>query len=101
MVKTIDMTKSDRELRELVREVCRKGDQYILQESDQPMAVLIDYAGWSDVQKGLEIIRHQREARTKLQAIRDEVQLQNPDVDEEELERDVEEAIHSVRSTRT
>ncbi len=98
MVKTINLKKTTKsELVELIHKLKRrKDDQYLLQENGKPLAVLISQA---------EYERYREEQRLKgverLQKLMSEIHPQIPqDISEEEVEREVVEAIHEMRGVK-
>ena len=98
MVKTIDVKKTTKgKLIELLRKLPRQKDhQYLLQENGKPLAVLISQ---------VEYERYQQEQRLKaaeeLRRLLEERQNKmNHSFSEEEVERDVLEAIHEVRRSQ-
>lgn len=98
MIKTINLKKTTKgELIEIIRKLKRrKDDQYFLQENGKPLAVLISKAAY-------ERYREQDRSRgaESLRRFLDEVHPKmSHDYSEEEVERDVLEAIHEVRMQR-
>jgi len=98
MVKTINLKKTTKsELIELIRKLKRrKDDQYFLQENGKPMAVLISQ---------VEYEKYREEQRLKaverLQKLMSEVHAQIPqDISEDEVEKDIIEAIHEMRGVK-
>ncbi len=98
MVKTINLKKTTKsELIELIRKLKRrKDDQYFLQENGKPMAVLISQ---------VEYEKYREEQRLKavgrLQKVMSEVHTQIPhDMSEDEVDREIVEAIHEMRGVK-
>jgi len=95
MEKTIDLGRATKqELLELIRKLRRRReDHYILQENGKPLAVVISRAAYE---------RYREEQRQKAaEELRQFLQEMQSKMDhgysEEEVERDVLEAIHEVR----
>jgi PHD/YefM family antitoxin component YafN of YafNO toxin-antitoxin module len=98
MVKTINLKKTTKsELIELIRKLKRrKDDQYFLQENGKAMAVLISQAEYEKYREEQRL-----KAVERLQKLMSEVHVQIPqDMSEDEVEREVNEAIHEMRGIK-
>jgi PHD/YefM family antitoxin component YafN of YafNO toxin-antitoxin module len=98
MVKTINLKKTTKsELIELVRKLKRrKNDQYFLQENGKAMAVLISQAEYEKYREEQRL-----KAVERLQKLMLEVHAQIPqDIPEDEVEKDIIEAIHEMRGVK-
>jgi len=98
MVKTINLKKTSKsELIELIRKLKRrKDDQYFLQENGKPMAVLISQTEYEKYREEQRL-----KAVERLQKLRSEVHAQIPqDISEDEVEKDIIEAIHEMRGVK-
>jgi PHD/YefM family antitoxin component YafN of YafNO toxin-antitoxin module len=98
MVKTINLKKTTKsELIELIRKLKRrKDDQYFLQENGKAMAVLISQAEYEKYREEQRL-----KAVERLQKLMSEVHAQIPqDMSEDEVEREVNEAIHEMRGIK-
>jgi PHD/YefM family antitoxin component YafN of YafNO toxin-antitoxin module len=98
MVKTINLKKTTKsELIELIRKLKRrKDDQYFLQENGKAMAVLISQAEYEKYREEQRL-----KAVERLQKLMSEVHAKIPqDMSEDEVEREVNEAIHEMRGIK-
>ena len=98
MVETIDVKKTTKgKLIELLRKLRRQKDrQYLLQENGKPLAVLISQ---------VEYERYQQEQRQKavegLRKVMSEIHAKVPqDMTEEEVEKEIIDAIHEMRGVK-
>lgn len=87
MLKTVNALKARRNLGQLLEEVFYKGDQFIIQRAGKSMAVVISPSEY-------EAYRKQRQQDMKAF---DRVRKKNRGAELEDIERDVQEAIESVR----
>ena len=87
MLKKINALKARRNLGQLLEEVFYNKDQFIIQRAGKSMAVVISPTEY-------EIYRKQRELDMK---IFDEIRKKNKDTDVRELDKDINEAIISIR----
>jgi PHD/YefM family antitoxin component YafN of YafNO toxin-antitoxin module len=95
MIKTIDIAKTtDKELAELIRQFARQnGDHYLLQEDGEPMAALISQEEFERYQKQ----RRLQAAEELRNFLKEQRAIMGHDHTEEEVERDVLQAIQEVR----
>ena len=87
MLKTVNALKARRNLGQLLEEVFYKGDQFIIQRAGKSMAVVISPSEY-------EAYKKQRQQDMKAF---DKVRKKNRGAELEDIERDVQEAIESVR----
>jgi PHD/YefM family antitoxin component YafN of YafNO toxin-antitoxin module len=98
MVKTIDLKRTKEvELIGLVRALQgQDNDHYVIQENGEPLAVLISQAEYERYRE-----QDRLKAVEKLQKFLDDVHSKiNHNFSEEEIERDVNEAIHEMRGKK-
>lgn len=90
MLKNVTAVKARKNFGEIIEEVYYRGDQFIVERSGKPMAAVVPLSL-------LEQWKKQREEDFK---VFDEIWAKNPDVDEEELQRDIAQAVAEVRHAR-
>ncbi len=96
MIKNIDLKDlADAEsLRQVLARIKKGEDQYILKDNDQPQAALLSL-------EDLELLKQAKENKQKawdrLFENLEKVHARNPDVSEEQVHSDVEEAIRAIR----
>jgi len=98
MVKTIDVKKTTKnELIELMRKLARRKDeQYLLQVGGKPLAVLISRVEYERYQQ-----EQRRKAVEELRKVMSEMHAKAPqDMSEEEVEREIIDAIHEMRGVK-
>lgn len=88
MEKTINVTQAREELRTIVDDVQFRGDKYVINRHGKPAAAVVP----------MHIYEKLKENRDELIAIMERVHAQNPDVDPDEVMRDVLEAQQAVRA---
>ena len=88
MLKTINALKARRNLGQLLEEVFYKGDQFVIQRAGKSMAVVISPSEY-------EAYRKQRERDMQ---VLDGIREKNAGAKAEEIERDVQEAIGTLRT---
>lgn len=99
MVKTVSLEVAQKALRRLLEEVKSDKDQYVIQENDRPVAVLVSLM---EYQAFLQMRSHPSKKEIAYQdliALLEEVHARNAQFTEEEVERDVWEAIQAVRQS--
>jgi len=98
MVKTIDVNKTTKgKLIELLRKLPRQKDhQYLLQENGKPLAVLISQMEYEHYQQE-QRLKAAEELKKVMARIHEHVPQ---DVSEEEVEKEVIEAIHEMRGVK-
>ena len=87
MLKTINALKARQNLGQLLEEVFYKGDQFMIERAGKAMAVVISPEEY-------EIYKKQREQDMR---IFDEIRKKNEGANLEEVDRDIQDAIESVR----
>jgi prevent-host-death family protein len=87
MEKTISVTKARDELRTIVDEVQFHGDKYVVHRHGKPAVAIVP----------IHIYDNWKNQRSRLIEIMEEVHAANPDVDPDEVMRDVLEAQQAVR----
>ncbi len=85
---------ADQNLRELASEVQTSGDQYVIEDDGEEIAAVVPISYLKDREKERE------EARRRFFAILDKSWERNKDVDPEQVERDVAEAVKAVRKEK-
>ena len=87
MEKEIGVTKAREELRRIVDEVQYQGTKYVVKRHGSPAVVIVP----------VEIYENWKQQRKRLLTLIREVQLANPDVEPDEVMRDVLEAQQATR----
>jgi prevent-host-death family protein len=95
MQKQIDVTELGRRAAEVVDEVVRQEEPYIVARDGEPEAVLISYIEFLRLQSATDAEVHER-----FQRLLGKMDRLNSGVSDEEVARDVAEAIAEVRSER-
>jgi len=91
MVKVVDLARTDQEeLKRLIRRIRQGKDQYIVQEGGDPVAAVISI-------EDFETLESYRRRRTQDFQVFDRVRSRNTGAILDEVEREVQEAVESVR----
>lgn len=96
MVKNVelqDISDADR-FRQLLNDISKSEDQYILKDNGQPLAALLSL---SDLEVLKQAKQNKQKAWDLLFENLEKIHARNPDVSEEQVHADVEEAIRAVR----
>lgn len=88
MEKTINVTKAREELRTIVDEVQYRGDKYVISRHGKPAVAIVP----------MHIYEKWKNSQDRIFEIIDEIHAANPDVDPDEVMRDVLEAQQAVRA---
>lgn len=94
MVKTVSLEVASKEWGRLVGQIGARRDRYVVVQNHHPVAVILSP---DEYQMFVESQREKEHAWRELFSVMDEVHAQNARFTEEEVHRDIEEAIRAVR----
>lgn len=94
MLKTIEASEAEKNIKNLLEEVSRGSNQYILKQDNQSLAVLLSI---EDYNLFKQLVQKKSNDKKKFFKIVNQIRLRNRKIPFEEIEEDVAQAVNEVR----